>query len=65
MLGRLIVVVEGFPVDINVIRNGDLLTDNEINAAQALLRKQYPQLGGLQDTLLGKSSSPFSPMFVS
>jgi hypothetical protein len=30
------------------------LTDNIINAAHAILRKQYPHIQGLQDTILGQ-----------
>lgn len=30
-----------------------MLTDTEINAAQILLKKQFPNIPGLQDTVLG------------
>ena len=39
-------------VNLSLIKRGDELTDEEINALQALLRKRF-QTGGLQDCLLG------------
>jgi hypothetical protein len=50
-----ILEVEGLKVNITGLLNGKQLTDNEINAAQRLLRNQYPDIGGLQDTLLGRT----------
>ena len=35
------------------ILNQNMLTDIEINAAQAILRNQFPAIQGMQDTLLG------------
>ncbi|CAH1266463.1 PKD1L3 [Branchiostoma lanceolatum] len=38
-----------------VLLSDDMLTDKHIHAAQMLLRRQYPGLGGLQDTVVGAS----------
>lgn len=34
-----------------ILLSGEELTDNIINAAQALLNKQFPQIVGFQDTI--------------
>ena len=41
--------------------SGQLLDDIHIGAAQALIKKQYPEIGGLQNTLLqnSKTLQPF------
>ncbi|XP_078663957.1 polycystin-1-like protein 2 [Branchiostoma floridae x Branchiostoma belcheri] len=39
-----------------VLLSDEVLTDKHIHAAQMLLRRQYPGLGGLQDTTVGASS---------
>ncbi|XP_078692961.1 polycystin-1-like protein 2 [Branchiostoma floridae x Branchiostoma belcheri] len=39
-----------------VLLSDEVLTDKHIHAAQMLLRRQYPGLGGLQDTAVGASS---------
>ncbi|XP_078586257.1 uncharacterized protein LOC144868158 [Branchiostoma floridae x Branchiostoma japonicum] len=38
-----------------VLLRDEMLTDKHIHAAQMLLRRQYPGLGGLQDTVVGAS----------
>eukprot|EP00058_Branchiostoma_floridae_P019276 XP_002604766.1 hypothetical protein BRAFLDRAFT_70615 [Branchiostoma floridae] len=38
-----------------VLLRDEMLTDKHIHAAQMLLRRQYPGLGGLQDTAVGAS----------
>ena len=43
----------GVKVNLTLIKDGDLLTDNEVNAWQRLLKRQYPGISGMQDTLLG------------
>ncbi|XP_078664136.1 uncharacterized protein LOC144907207 [Branchiostoma floridae x Branchiostoma belcheri] len=40
-----------------VLLSDELLTDKHIHAAQMLLRRQYPGLGGLQNTALQESGS--------
>ena len=37
------------------ISTGNWLTDEAVNAAQALLAKAYPHIGGLQDTAVAKT----------
>ncbi|KAI8480406.1 hypothetical protein Bbelb_418640, partial [Branchiostoma belcheri] len=46
-----------------VLLSDEVLTDKHIHAAQMLLRRQYPGLGGLQDTTVG--ASPFGYTRVS
>ena len=36
----------------DAIENNEMLNDKHIQAAQNLMKKQFPQLGGLQSTLL-------------
>ena len=38
----------------NTILNNEMLTDESINIAQILLQKQFPNIGGFQDTVIGK-----------
>ena len=40
-------------VNLSLIRSGDWLSDEEINAGLQLLKRQFPVLGGFQDVLLG------------
>ncbi|CAH1250665.1 PKD2L1 [Branchiostoma lanceolatum] len=42
--------------DMAVLLSDDMLTDKHIHAAQMLLHRQYPGLGGLQDTAVGASA---------
>ncbi|XP_066278837.1 polycystin-2-like [Branchiostoma lanceolatum] len=42
--------------DMAVLLSDDMLTDKHIHAAHMLLRRQYPELGGLQDTAVGASA---------
>ena len=37
-----------------VLEDGEDLNDTIINAAQTLLKRQYPTMGGFQNTLLGQ-----------
>ena len=51
-------VIYNLSVNQNVITRyveveGQDLTDNEINAAQVLAHRKFPQFGGNQDTVLG------------
>ena len=39
--------------DINVITNGEWLTDHIIGTAQSVLRKQFPYISGVENTTLG------------
>ena len=39
--------------ELGVIRNGEWLTDRHILAALTLLKRQFPNMGGLHDTLFG------------
>lgn len=41
-----------FTTDKDALMSGEWLTDKHINAAQSLLRKQFPSQNGLQDTLV-------------
>ena len=34
--------------------NREMLTDESVNIAQILLMEQFPHIGGLQDTVIGK-----------
>lgn len=43
------------------IARGDLLGDEQINAAMDLIRRQLPGIGGLQNTLLGNYTFGFIP----
>ena len=43
--------------DIEVITNGEWLTDRIIGAAQSVLRKQFPYIRGMENTTLGQFSS--------
>ena len=43
--------------------NGNKLSDSTINAAQTLLKYQYPLISGLQNTLLGQKMK-FNPILV-
>jgi hypothetical protein len=54
--GDEIVIIAGLPANVTLVLQGEQLSDNEVNAAQSLLRAAYPELGGLQDTILGKDS---------
>ncbi|XP_022087100.1 uncharacterized protein LOC110977363 [Acanthaster planci] len=47
--------------DIEVLDNGEWLTDEHISAAQRLLRRQFPTFGGLQEPVLGEILQ-FEPM---
>ena len=42
-------------VDKKIIESGDWLNDRIINAGQRLLRRQFPEWEGFQDTLLGQN----------
>ncbi|CAH1250637.1 PKD1L3 [Branchiostoma lanceolatum] len=42
--------------DKTILQSDDMLTDKHIHAAQMLLRRQYPGLAGLQDTVVGASA---------
>ena len=59
-LGDEVVWVQEYKVNITLILDGEPLTDNEVNAAQALLRANYPDIGGLQETLLGNVCAKLS-----
>ena len=39
--------------EINIIQNGGMLTDVSVNYAQMILHQQFPEVGGLEDTVLG------------
>ena len=43
------------PEDWVHIQSGEWLTDRTINIAQSLLKRQYPEIGGLQSCLLGQT----------
>ena len=45
-------------IDIEGIIIGEKLCDAEINLAQRILRVQFPELGGLQSTLLQQKEAP-------
>lgn len=42
-----------YQADLAALEKGDELNDNIINAAHSLLRRQFPHVSGLQDTLHG------------
>ena len=46
--------------DKRIIQSGEELTDNHVNFAQRLLKKQYPGLNGLESTLYLTRSDPLS-----
>ena len=41
--------------DLKLISNKRMLNDSVINAVQSILHKQYPDIGGFQDTILGQT----------
>ena len=41
----------------DAIENNEMLNDEHIQAAHNLMKKQFPQLGGLQSTLLCQNNS--------
>ena len=41
-----------YPVDKDSLNQGNWLTDSVINAAQTLLKQQFPHVGGLQEVVL-------------
>ncbi|XP_022087101.1 uncharacterized protein LOC110977364 [Acanthaster planci] len=47
--------------DIEILDDGEWLTDEHISAAQRLLRRQFPAFGGLQEPVLGEILQ-FEPM---
>ena len=44
-----------FPEDLKCIQDNDWLTDSVIDAAQFLLKKQFPNVCGLQSVVLGQN----------
>ncbi len=54
------------PKEIDCLRDGKMLQDRHIDAACTLLRKQFPDVRGLQTPLLGQNLSfnPTEPPFV-
>ena len=39
-------------MEISILQNGGMLTDVSINHAQMILHQQFPEVGGLEDTVL-------------
>lgn len=44
--------------DKTALTSGKLLNDNHINAAQILLKNQFPHIGGFTDTLIVSNQLP-------
>ena len=45
------------PIEVARLENGEMLNDTHIDIANQMLRKQYPDVRGLQSPLLGQSLS--------
>ena len=54
------------PMEISHLQNGEMLNDTHIDVANQMLRKQFPEVRGLQSPLLGQSLSfaVTEPLFV-
>lgn len=44
-------------VEVNLVKNGHMLKDRHIDAANQMLRKQFPEIRGLHSPFLGQSLS--------